>query len=149
MCGLVQAIRDAVGCLCKLRKKQPQQGPTPYQEKLMEDVLVLDNVFTQWSLEYERQGGDFMVAWIMRQERLTPTQAAETLKQRRAYRAKQLQAYCTMHAELKQRFLGQYVAIHNGEVVDHDPDRWGLFLRLDWKYRKQALIMLVEDDAES
>ena len=146
---LRQAIRNAIRSLVRRRKNQLSQGPTPHQEELLEEVPIIDNTFTQWARDYLEQGGDFMVAWVMMQEQLTPTQAAEKLKQRRAYRAKQLQTYRIMHTDLKRRFLGQYVAIHDGELVDYDPDRLALLRRVRRKYGRQVLITLVKDDAES
>jgi len=60
-----------------------------------------------------------------------------------------MEAYRTMHAELKQRFLGEYVAIHNGELVDHDADRRALSRRVRQKYRSVAvLITPVEEKPE-
>ncbi len=34
----------------------------------------------------------------------------------------EFERYQVMHAELKEKYLGQYVAVHGGEVVDVDPD---------------------------
>lgn len=43
------------------------------------------------------------------------------------------QAFWDMHAELVKDYLDQYVAIYQGEVVDHDPD----VAQLDQRVRKQ------------
>ena len=32
------------------------------------------------------------------------------------------QIYQRRHAELKAQYLGQYIAMHDGQVVDHDND---------------------------
>lgn len=62
---------------------------------------------------------------------------------------REMEAYRTMHAELKQRFLGKYVAIHNGELVDHDADRRALSRRVRQKYGSVAvLITPVADEPE-
>ena len=62
---------------------------------------------------------------------------------------REMEAYRTMHAQLKQRFLGQYVAIHNGELVDHDADRRALSRRVRQKYGSVAvLITPVEERPE-
>jgi hypothetical protein len=62
---------------------------------------------------------------------------------------REMEAYRTMHAELKQRFLGEYVAIHHGELIDHDTDRHALSRRVRQKYGSVAvLITPVEDDPE-
>lgn len=36
--------------------------------------------------------------------------------------AKENEAFEAMHAELLAKYRGQYVAIHNGQVVEHAPD---------------------------
>ena len=61
----------------------------------------------------------------------------------------EMEAYRAMHVKLKQRFLGKYVAIHDGELVDHDADRRALFQRVRQKYGSAAvLITPVEEKAE-
>ena len=57
--------------------------------------------------------------------------------------------YRQRHAELKERYLGQYIAMHNGQVVDHDPDFQTLRQRVRQRFgRKPVMITLVEDVAE-
>lgn len=57
--------------------------------------------------------------------------------------------YRQRHTELKANYLGQYIAMHDGQVVDHDPD----FHTLRQRVRQQlpgvpVMITLVEDIAE-
>ncbi len=62
---------------------------------------------------------------------------------------REMEAYRMMHAELKGRFLGKYVAIHNGKLVDHDADRRALSRRVRRQYGNAAvLITPVEDGPE-
>lgn len=62
---------------------------------------------------------------------------------------REMEAYRTLHAELKQRFSGEYVAIHDGELVDHDADRRVLSRRVRQKYGNAAvLITPVEEKPE-
>lgn len=42
----------------------------------------------------------------------------------------EIAAYAAHHAELVREYLGQYVAIHQGKVVDSDKDRMALRQRL-------------------
>jgi hypothetical protein len=44
------------------------------------------------------------------------------------------EAYEQMHPRLVEQYLGQYVAIHEGQVVGHDPDFETLFLAMNEKY---------------
>lgn len=43
-------------------------------------------------------------------------------------------AYIRLHPQLKKDYYGIYVAIFNGELVDHDTDYGALFERIDKKY---------------
>ena len=62
---------------------------------------------------------------------------------------REMEAYRAMHAELKQRFSGEYVAIHDGELVDHDADRCALSRRVREEYGDVAvLITPVEESPE-
>lgn len=61
----------------------------------------------------------------------------------------EMEAYRAMHAELKRRFLGQYVAVHDGKLVDHDTDRGALSRRVRQEYGNVAvLITPVEEEPE-
>jgi len=42
----------------------------------------------------------------------------------------EIAAFESMHANLKEQYLGQFVAIHNGEVIDSDVDFEAVFLRV-------------------
>ena len=57
--------------------------------------------------------------------------------------------YRQRHAELKAEYLGQYIAMHNGQVVDHDTDFQTLRQRIRQRFeRTPVMITLVEDVAE-
>lgn len=54
-----------------------------------------------------------------------------------------------MHAELAEKYLGQYVAIHNGKVVDHDDDFQSLHSRIRQRFGGQpVLLRCVEAEPE-
>jgi predicted transcriptional regulator len=44
------------------------------------------------------------------------------------------QAYIAMHNALKAQYLGKYVAIYGGELIDWDDDELALYLRIDAQY---------------
>ncbi len=50
---------------------------------------------------------------------------------------REMQAYIAMHPRLLQRYRNQYVAIHNGELVDHDKEFDSLLARIDAAYPNQ------------
>ncbi len=57
-------------------------------------------------------------------------------------------AYESMHPELRQKYLGQWVAVHNQKLVDHDSERAALYRRVRAKYgRISVLIRQVTDQA--
>ena len=44
------------------------------------------------------------------------------------------ESFKTIHADLMAKYMGQYVAIHNGQVVDHDEEARTLYLRIREQY---------------
>lgn len=50
-------------------------------------------------------------------------------------------AFWQMYAELQQLYLGQYVAIHKQEVVDHDPDVLRLEQRVVERFGDIAILL--------
>lgn len=58
-------------------------------------------------------------------------------------------ALTTMHAELKQRYLGRWVAVHEGRVIDHDQELAPLYARIRQLYPRTAVLMRqVEEEPE-
>jgi hypothetical protein len=49
-------------------------------------------------------------------------------------------AYKAMHSELVKDYLGQYVAICNGQLVDHDRDPMALLERVRNRYLEQVVL---------
>jgi hypothetical protein len=67
----------------------------------------------------------------------------------RAAMLREVDAYQRLHAELVTQFLGHYVAIHQGRLVDYDRDEDALLERRRRDYAgKVVLIRRVEADAE-
>ncbi len=63
--------------------------------------------------------------------------------------SKESQAYQQRHAELKAQYLGQYIAMHDGQVVDHDSDVTVLRQRVRRSFgRTPVMVTLVEEVAE-
>jgi Arc/MetJ family transcription regulator len=59
------------------------------------------------------------------------------------------QVFQQHHAEMKAQYLGQYIAMHDGHVVDHDSDSVALRQRVRQQFRHTpVMIILVEEDAE-
>ncbi len=59
------------------------------------------------------------------------------------------ESFRKMRPQLVAKYLGNYVAIHNGKVVDHDPDVRTLHLRIRRRYgRAPILLRQVTKDME-
>ncbi|MCB0092737.1 MAG: hypothetical protein KDE54_32845 [Caldilineaceae bacterium] len=58
----------------------------------------------------------------------------------RAAMHKEIAAYKQMHADLVQKYLGEYVAIHQGELVDHDTDLVDLHKRITSNYPGKVIL---------
>jgi predicted transcriptional regulator len=62
---------------------------------------------------------------------------------------REIEAFRSMHATLQREHPGEYVAIHGGRVVDHDPDPVTLLRRVRHDYPGQTVLRRkVEDAAE-
>lgn len=49
--------------------------------------------------------------------------------------------YESLHPQLVQQYLGEYVAVHNGIVVDHDIDVRELHLRIRAKFGQMPILL--------
>lgn len=57
--------------------------------------------------------------------------------------------YRQKHAQLKEAFLGQFIAIHEGQVVDHDAEFAPLYKRVREKFAPlPVMITQVKDSAD-
>ena len=57
------------------------------------------------------------------------------------------EAYLQLYPELKGKYKGRYVAIHEGKLVDHDEDYGALFERIDDRYPDEFVwLACVEDE---
>ncbi|HID53592.1 MAG TPA: hypothetical protein EYP41_16360 [Anaerolineae bacterium] len=63
--------------------------------------------------------------------------------------AEESASYRLQHNALKTKYLGQYIAMRQGEVVDHDPDFTALYGRVRQRYgQTPVMITRVEDQPE-
>ncbi len=51
------------------------------------------------------------------------------------------ESFRKMHPDLMTKYEGQFVAIHNGQVVDHDEDARDLYLRVQVQYGHIAVLI--------
>ena len=63
--------------------------------------------------------------------------------------SKESEVFRQRYPELKEKYLGQYIAMHQGEIVDHDADEDALWERVRQRFgRTPVLILRVEDTPE-
>ena len=67
---------------------------------------------------------------------------------RRAQMEQETAVFWANHLQLLSQYEGQYVAMYQGEVVDHDPDRLALVARIDEKYG-DAIVLIKKVTAET
>lgn len=61
----------------------------------------------------------------------------------------EMAAFTAMHAEVKQRYFGEWVAVHEGQVIDHEPELAPLYTRIRRLYPQTAVLMRrVEEEPE-
>jgi hypothetical protein len=61
---------------------------------------------------------------------------------------REMQAYITLHPMLKEKYLGQHVAIYEGKLIDVDQDYGALYQRIDAQYPNEFVwLATVEEEA--
>ncbi|MEK9164021.1 MAG: DUF5678 domain-containing protein [Chloroflexota bacterium] len=62
---------------------------------------------------------------------------------------REVKAFIAMHAELKEKYFGLWVAVHDGKLIDHDSDCGALYKRVRARYGKTSvLIREVEEEPD-
>lgn len=61
--------------------------------------------------------------------------------------AEESKSYRHQHARLKEQYLGQYIAMSRGQVVDHDTDFQALRQRIRQRFGRTAVMMTLVEDA--
>ncbi|MDM8527732.1 DUF5678 domain-containing protein [Anaerolineales bacterium HSG24] len=54
---------------------------------------------------------------------------------------REISAYQQLHPKLREKHLGQWVAIHNQTLVDYDDERVNLYRRIRAKYGQTAILI--------
>ena len=68
------------------------------------------------------------------------TKSAFPVHENRSTMEQNVAAYRAMHGDLVERYFGQYVAICDGGLVDHDPDPLLLLERIRKNYPDQIVL---------
>lgn len=54
---------------------------------------------------------------------------------------REMEAFMALHGELLEAYAGQYVAVHQGQVVDHDSDQLALYLRIEQRFHGAPVLI--------
>ncbi len=65
--------------------------------------------------------------------------------QRRSQLAAEQAAWYTRLPDERARYRGKFVAVHNGQVVDHDPDQRTLYLRARARFGHTPVLIIRAD----
>ena len=74
-------------------------------------------------------------------ERMAQIEERPVINKDRPIMQREVAAYEAMHPELWQKYGNQYVAIYQGQVVDHDPDIMALVKRKRKQYAGQVVLI--------
>lgn len=100
-------------------------------------LTVPDDIYDQVAQaadKLERNVADLLL------ETITCTFAPPPIDPKRAQMNRNVAAYQALHAQLVKNYLGRYVAIYQGQLVDHDTDPIILLQRVRAKYPDQVVL---------
>ncbi len=79
--------------------------------------------------------------YLAQEKALTKAFPSVHVNPQRAKMKEEQAAFQAMKPDLLRRYEGQYVAIHNGELVDYDSDQTTLALRINDQYPNTAVLI--------
>ena len=62
-------------------------------------------------------------------------------ERQRAKLDREISAYEAMHAELREKYPGQWVAVHEQKLIDRDSDRLALYRRVRARYGRTSVLL--------
>ncbi len=54
---------------------------------------------------------------------------------------REMEAYAAQHAQILEKYGGEYIAMYQGKIVDHDKDELELVLRIDERFPTEIVFM--------
>lgn len=55
--------------------------------------------------------------------------------------AREIEAYAAQHAQILEKYRGEYIAMYQGEIVDHDKGITELFERIDQRFPDETVLL--------
>ncbi|MCE7986815.1 MAG: hypothetical protein DYG89_37050 [Caldilinea sp. CFX5] len=100
----------------------------------MSQIVIEDNLFVQLQRKARGSGTDI--------EELAHEAIQRYLQEDEQQKMQQeIAAFHDRHQELLRQFPGQYVAVHQGQVVDHDEEQLALYLRVRQRYPDEIVLI--------
>jgi hypothetical protein len=97
----------------------------------------------RWAEAHQQDIGEAIAAYLAENlpdgEGVPPSATDHDLEREKA-------AYLGLHPQLQDQYAGQYVAIHDGQLVDHDTDYGALFERVDDRFPDRFVWMTRVED---
>jgi hypothetical protein len=100
----------------------------------MLELTIEDNLFAQLQQKAAADGADISTVAKRALRQYLQDEAQQKMHQ-------EIDAYHRMHVTLREQYMGQYVAIHQGQVVDHDIDQHALYLRIRQRFPDDVLLI--------
>ena len=112
-------------------------------------ISILQNLYRRardLARHRNRSVDDVMVELL--DDILPPDENGEVDDEEETTVKREMQAYITLHPTLKEKYLGQHVAIYGGKLIDTDPNYGALYQRIDAQYPDQFVwLATVEEEA--
>lgn len=87
---------------------------------------------------------DYVLAEVL--EQALPPEIKPDITDETTAVEREMQAYIALHPLLKEKYLGQHVAIYGGQLIDIDTDYGALYERIDAQYPDEFVWMATVED---
>jgi hypothetical protein len=92
-----------------------------------------------------RRPVDTVIAELL-DEALPPAEVVVSTEAEDATVTREMEAYVALHPSLKEDYLGQHVAILDGQLIDHDADPAALYQRIVARYGHRFVWMTAVEE---
>lgn len=92
-----------------------------------------------------RRPVDVVIAELL-DEALTPTEEGLAATVNDAATLREMESYLALHSALKADYMGQHVAILDGQMIDHDADPAALYERIAARYPDRFVWMTAVEE---
>jgi hypothetical protein len=116
----------------------PLEVPSPTQTQAHEREVAQIAIPTETFVQLERAAQ----AEHLSVEELAKKIIREHLRAlRRIEMNREMDAYRAQHAQILEKYRGEFIAMYQGEIVDHDSEMRALYLRIDERFPDETVLM--------